>query len=119
MLALSCSNIVVNYYKVAHYVNNQVAIPSVNVLRSASANGFCVQFVETCHERLLFSCLGAENKACDNGRNEGIYGWMHMICGEMSDAMHGLYNDHSCDETMAQITICGVIVSQMHPHKAL
>ena len=119
MLAFSRSNIVVNYFKVAHYVNNQVAVLSINVLRSASANGFCVQFLETCHERLLCSCLGAENKACDSGQNEGIYSWMHMICGATSNAMHGLYKDYSFDETMVQITVCGAVVSQMYPHEAL
>ena len=44
---------------------------------------------------------------------------MHMICSAMSDAMHGVYKDHSCDETVVQVTICGVAITQMHPHEAL
>ena len=44
---------------------------------------------------------------------------MHIICGAMSDAMHGVYKDHSCDETTVQATTYGGVVSHMHRDKAL
>ena len=64
----------VDYYKAANYVNNQVAVPFINVLCSASANGFCGQFVETSHQKLLCSYSGAENKVCDGGGGGRVKG---------------------------------------------
>lgn len=42
-----------------------------------------------------------------------------MICGATSDAMHGVYRDHSYDEAVVQATAYGVVVLQMHLDKAL
>ena len=35
------------------------------------------------------------------------------------DAMHGIYKNHSCDETVVQATARGVAILQMHPNEAL
>ena len=42
-----------------------------------------------------------------------------MICGATSDAINGIYKDHSCDETVVQATPYGVVVLQMNLDKAL
>lgn len=46
---------------------HQVVVPFVTILHSASANGFCGQFVKACCKQLLHGCLVAKNEACDSG----------------------------------------------------